>query len=127
MFPTKEAFDKHVEKPFTKAEPWASLKVNEIYRIDEKKIIPNTKFGEGLILRLADEDGNTSNVWATRIIAHRLLDGHGEKLPCFIRPLGLKQCTRDTSRSYHHFQLVRGDDFLGDAEQLAPATKKSKK
>ena len=37
MFPTKEAFDKEMEKIEAKTIPWKDLKVDEIYRIDEKR------------------------------------------------------------------------------------------
>ena len=91
MFPTKEAFEKQVEKmETTNAKLWRELKVNEIYRIDAKRMIPKTgKFGGGLILHISNADGNSEHVWATQLIAKRLLTDGEEKitLQCFIRPL----------------------------------------
>ena len=115
MFPTKEAFDKQIEKnpPFRKAISWNELKVNEIYKIEEKKVIPNGKFGPGLILRVSNIDGNSMHVWATQLISQRLLADGEEKvmLPCFIRPLGLRPSKKDSKRSYQAFQLLSAEEL----------------
>ena len=108
MFPTKEAFDKEMEKIEAKAIPWRDLKVDEIYRIDEKREMPNGKFGRAFILRVSNADGNSIQVWATSLIAKRMED---MKLPCFIRPRGLKVCKTDPSRSFQAFQLLSAGDF----------------
>ena len=107
MFPTKEVFDKEMEKIEVKAIPWRELKVDEIYRIEEKREVPNTKFGRAFILTVSDVDGNSIQVWATSLIAKKLIpDGKETKLPCFIRPRGLKVCKTDANRSYQAFQLL---------------------
>ena len=108
MFPSKEAFDKEMEKIEAKAIPWRDLKVDEIYRIDEKREVPNTKFGRAFILPVSNADGNSIQVWATSLIAKKLMpDGEEEmKLPCFIRPRGKKVCMKDANRSYQAFQLL---------------------
>ena len=41
MFPIKAAFDKEMEKIEAKAILWRDLKVDEIYRIEEKREVPN--------------------------------------------------------------------------------------
>ena len=43
MFPTKEAFDKEMEKMEVNAIPWRDLKVDEIYRIEEKREVLTRK------------------------------------------------------------------------------------
>ena len=58
MFQTKEAFDNEIEKIEAKAIPWRDLKVDEIYRIDEKTEVPNGKFGRASILSVSNTDGN---------------------------------------------------------------------
>ena len=62
MFPTKEAFDKEMEKIEVKAIPWRDLKVDEIYRIEEKREVPNGKFGRAFILTVSNADGNSFQV-----------------------------------------------------------------
>ena len=101
MFPTKEAFDKEMEKMEVNAIPWRDLKVDEIYRIEEKREVLNGKFGRAFILRVSNADGNIIQVWATQLIAKRLMPvGKKEmKLPCFVRPRGLKVCKTDANRS----------------------------
>ena len=108
MFQTKEAFDKDMEKIEAKAIPWKDLKVDEIYRIDEKREVSNSKFRRAFILTVSNADGNSIQVWATSLIAKTLMpDGKEEmKLPCFIRPRGLKVCMKDATRSYQAFQLL---------------------
>ena len=111
MFPTKEVFDTEMEKIETKAIPWRDLKVDEIYRIDEKREVPNTKFGRAFILTVSNADGNSIQVWATSLIAKTLMpDGKEEmKLPCFIRPRGLKVCMKDANRSYQSFRFLSAE------------------
>ena len=111
MFPTKEAFDKEIEKIEAIAVPWRDLKVDEIYRIEEKREVPNGKIGSAYILRVSNADGNRIQVWATSLIAKRLMPVGKEemKLPCFIRPRGLKVCKTDTNRSYQAFQLLSAE------------------
>ena len=108
MFPTKEVFDKEMEKIEVKAIPWRELKVDEIYRIEEKSEVPNGKFGRAFILTVSNADGNSFQVWATSLIAKTLMPGGKEemKLPCFIRPRGKKVCMKDANRSYQAFQLL---------------------
>ena len=67
---------------------------NEIYRIKEKREVPNGKFGRDFILSVSNADGNSIQVWATSLIAKKQMpDGKEEmKLPCFIRSRGLKVC-----------------------------------
>ena len=103
MFPTKEVFDKEMEKIEAKAISWKELKVNEIYRIEDKREVLTGKFGPALILRVSNVDGDTIKVWATSVIAREL---ENKKLPCFIRPRGLKVCVKDKNRSYQAFQLL---------------------
>jgi hypothetical protein len=113
MFPSRDAFDQQMEKveAYTKAIAWSQLAINEIYKIEDKRIILKTKFGKGMILRVSNVDGNTYHVWSPNLLSQKLLE-EGEdkkkvvKFPCFIRPLGLKQCKNDTSRSYQAFQLL---------------------
>ena len=40
MFPNNEAFDKEMEKIAAKTIPWKDLKVDKIYRINEKREVP---------------------------------------------------------------------------------------
>ena len=73
MFPTKEVFDKEMEKIEEKTIPWKDLKVDETYRIDEKREVPNSKFGRAFILTVSNADGNSIQVWATSLIAKTLM------------------------------------------------------
>ena len=111
MFPSKDAFDKEMEKIEAKAIPWRDLKVDEIYRSDEKREVPNAKFGRTYILTVSNADGNTIQVWATSLIVKELMPDRKEemKLPCFIRPRGLKVCMKDENRSYQAFQLLSAE------------------
>ena len=111
MFPTKEAFDKQIEKMKVKAIPWKDLEVGVIFKIEDKREVPNGKFGSALILGISNAEGNRIQVWATQVIAKTLMpDGKEEiMLPCFIRPLGLKTCKMDANRSYHNFQLLSAE------------------
>ena len=111
MFPSKDAFDKEMEKIEAKAIPWRDLKVDEIYRSDEKREVPNSKFGRAFILTVSNADGNSIQVWATSLIAKKLMpDGKEErKLPCFIRPRGLKVYMNDAYHSYQAFQLLSAE------------------
>ena len=106
MFPTKEVFDKEMEKIEAKAIPWKEFKVDEIYRIEEKREVLTGKFGRGFILRVSNVDGNSIQVWATSLIAKELEE---KKLPIFIRPRGLKVCKKDKNRSYQGFQLLSAE------------------
>ena len=87
------------------------MKVDEIYRIDEKREMSNSKFGRAFILTVSNADGNSIQVWATSLIAKTLMpDGEEEmKLPCFIRPRGKKVCMKDANRSYQAFQLLSSE------------------
>ena len=49
------------------------MKVDEIYRIDEKREVPNSKFGRAFILTVSNADGNSIQVWANSLIAKKLL------------------------------------------------------
>ena len=111
MFPSKDAFDKEMEKIEAKVIPWRDLKVDEIYRIDEKREVPNGKFGRAFILCISNADGNSIQVWATSLITKKLMpDGKEEiKLPCFIRPRGLKVYMKDANRSYQAFQVLSAE------------------
>ena len=111
MFPSKEAFDKEMEKIEAKAIPWRDLKVDEIYRIVEKREVPNSNFGRVFILTISNADGNSIQVWATSLIAKKLMPVGKEemKLPCFIRPRSLKLCMKDANRSYQAFQLLSAE------------------
>ena len=105
MFPSKDAFDKEMEKIEAKAIPWRDLKV------DEKREVPNGKFGRAFILTVSNADGKNIQVWATSLIAKKLMpDGKEEmKLPCFIRPRGLKVCMKDANCSYQAFKLLSAE------------------
>ena len=111
MFPIKEAFDKEMEKIEAKVIPWRDMKVDEIYRIEEKREVPNGNFGRVFIMRVSKADGNSIQVWAPQLISKRLmLVGKEEmKLPCFIRLRGLKVCKTDANRSYQTFQLLSAE------------------
>ena len=111
MFPTKEAFNKQIEKKTMKAISWRDLEVDVIYKIEEKREVLNTKYGSALILHISNVNGNSIQVWATKLIAKTLMpDGKEEmKLPCFIRPLGPKTCKMDKSRSYYDFQILSAE------------------
>ena len=106
MFPTKEVFDKEMEKIEAKAIPWKELKVDEIYRIEEKMEVLTGKFGPAFILRVSNDNGDSLKVWATSVIARDL---DTKKLPIFIRPRGLKVCKKDKNRSYQAFQLLSAE------------------
>ena len=108
MFQTKEAFDKEMEKIEAKTIPWKDLKVDEIYRIDEKREVPNSKFERAYILTISNANANSIQVWATSLIAKTLMPVGKEemKLPCFIRPRGLKVCLKYANRSYQAFLLL---------------------
>ena len=113
MFPTKEVFDKEMEKIEADAIPWRDLQIDAIYRIEGKSEVPAGKFGRGLILNVKDVDGNSIRVWATSLIVKRLMPiGEEEmKLPCFIRPRGMRKCKGDANRSYQAFQLLPAESM----------------
>ena len=111
VFPSKDAFEKEMEKIEAKAIPWGELKVDEIYRIEENWKVPNGMFGRAFILSVSNADGNSIQVWATSLIAKRLMPVGKEemKLPCFIRLRGLKVCKTDANRSYQAFQFLSAE------------------
>ena len=79
MFPSKDAFDKEMEKIEAKAIPWRDLKVDEIYRIDEKREVPDSKYRRTFILTVSNTDGNSIQVWATSLIAKKLMPDGKER------------------------------------------------
>ena len=59
--------------------------------------------------------GVTINVWATSLITKELQgDGRREgemNFPCYVQPLGMKNCKKDPQRQYHAFQLMTGTEM----------------
>ena len=120
QFPTAQKFAEQLKKKNDEEEkrmkilPWRDLTRKDIYRIDSMKEIADCgQFGRNsTILQMTTAAGLTINVWATSLITKELQgDGWREcemTFPCYIQPLGMKNCKKDPQRQYHAFQLMTG-------------------
>ena len=123
QFPTAQKFSEQLKKKNDEEEkrmktlPWRDLTVNDIYRIDSMKEIADCgqPGRNSTILQMTTGAGLTIKVWATSLITKELQgDGwrEGEMIfPCYVQPLGMKNCKKDPQRQYHAFQLVTGAEM----------------
>ena len=123
QFPTAQKFSEQLKKKNDEEEkrmktlPWRDLTVNDIYRIDSMKEIADCgQFDRNsTILQMTTAAGLTINVWATSLITKELQgDGRREgemNFPCYVQPLGMKNCKKDPQRKYHEFQLMTGAEM----------------
>ena len=123
QFPTAQKFAEQLKKKNNEEEkrvktfPWRDLTVNDIYRIDSmKEIADSSQFGSNsATLQMTTTAGLAINVWATSLIIKELRgDGwRGDKMnfPCYIQPLGMKNCKKDPQRQYHAFELLTGAEM----------------
>jgi hypothetical protein len=121
VFPTVEKFNaqavkkKESQRALTRIMTWKELTVNEIYRIDAMRIVPDGMYGDSTVLTIATATGKILQVWATTLIVKELSgDGWNKEamqLPCYIQPLGWKKSKKDSSRQYHDFQILTAADM----------------
>ena len=102
-FPSNEEFTQRVQSQAQQpALKWRELTIGEIYRIDVVKTI-TTRFGPGTVLELTTRDDNKIEAWAPARLAKDL---GWDDLPRYIRPLGKFHCTKDSTKSYHKYELL---------------------
>ncbi len=124
QFPTAQKFAEQLKKKNDEEEkrmktlPWRDLVVNDIYRIiGMKEIADCGQFGgDATTLQMTTSTGLTISVWATSLIAKDLRgDGWKSKgkmnFPCYIQPLGLKNCKKDPQRQYHAFKILTAEEM----------------
>ena len=112
MFPTREEFARKVQE--RRPLPWKMLNIFQIYRIDEAKEIKNGRFGDAVILKMAEHDNSKVYVWAPKLLINALKD---ETLPCFVKPMGIRNCKGDEKRTYETFELVSMEELSLAVEQ----------
>jgi hypothetical protein len=124
QFPTAQKFAEQLKKKSDEDEkrmetlPWRELTVKDIYRIDSMKEIADCgKFGDiGVVLQMTTAAGLTINVWAASLVAKELRGDGWKKegrmdFPCYVQPLGMKNCKKDPQRQYHAFQLLTAEEM----------------
>ena len=99
-FPTDSDFDKVEYKPATK---WADLP-HDIYRIDEKRAMPESKYGESMIITLtSDSSDDVYEVWApSRIMRALVVRPNAE----YLRNNGMKASRTNKGNEYYSFELL---------------------
>ena len=102
-FISEADFDKKVNESKIEIISWNKLTENEIYKIDSFTV-KKTKYGNKDVLHLSTEDGKTFNVWSIDHLTKKLPKTIKNQL--YVRPLGLKPHTNDSSKKYHAFDLV---------------------
>ena len=108
-FPSDEEFTWHMQcktQPQCKAQQpslkWRELTIGVIYRIDKMKSV-TTRYGPGTILELTTREDDKVEVW----VPDRLVKDLGwSGLPRYVRPFGLVQCIKDTTKMYHKYELL---------------------
>ena len=102
-FPSDEEFTWHMQcKAQEPPSKWRELTIGVIYRIDKMKSV-TTRYGPGTILELTTREDDKVEVW----VPDRLVKDLGwSGLPRYVRPFGLVQCIKDTTKMYHKYELL---------------------
>ncbi len=108
MFPTLEVFNRKIAEKQADVMAWKNLQMFELYRIVEKKLIKNGRFGDALILRITRRDDTQVNVWAPKYLMDMLTE---KTLPCYVRPTGPRACKSDPERKYQSFELLTEEEL----------------
>ena len=102
-FISEADFQNKVKESKIEITSWNKLTENTIYKIDSFTL-KKTTYGNKTVLHLSTKEGEKTNVWS--------IDSLTKKLPktiknqIYVRPLGLKPHSSDSSKKYHAYDYV---------------------